>query len=68
MLTLREMSGEKSCILMSYEERDSQKKLEVMKMFFEKMKSCFTWKKINHSEHHEDFQSPDIQIFEFRPL
>ena len=53
---------------MSYEERDSQKKLEVMKMFFEKMKSCFTWKKIDHSEHHEDFQSPDIQIFEFRPL
>ena len=63
--TLFLLSSDGTQILLAFEERDSEVKLEVMKMFFEKMKTHFTWKKIPHSEHHQDFQSPDIQIFNF---
>ena len=63
--TLFMLSSDSTQILLTYEERDSEIKLEVMKMFFEKMKTHFTWRKIPHSEHHPDFESPDIQIFKF---
>ena len=66
--TLFMLSSDSSQILLTYEERDSEIKLEVMKLFFEKMKTHFTWKKIPHSEHHPDFESPDIQIFKFSLL
>ena len=59
------LSSDSTQILLTYEERDSEIKLEVMKMFFEKMKTHFTWKKIPHSEHHPDFESPNIEIFNF---
>ena len=63
--TLYLLSSDATQILLAYEERDSEIKLEVMKMFFEQMKSRFIWRKIPHSEHHQDFESPDIQIFNF---
>ena len=66
--TLFMLSSDSTQILLTYEERDSEIKLEVMKMFFEKMKTHFTWRKIPHSEHHPDFESPDIQIFKFSLL
>lgn len=63
--TLQALSDQNTIIFMSYEERDSQEKLEVMKMFFEKMKEKFIWEKIPHEKHHPDFECPDIQIFKF---
>ena len=66
--TLYLLSTGTTQVLLTYEERDSEIKLEVMKMFFEKMKTYFVWRKIPHSEHHPDFESPDIQIFRFSLL
>ena len=63
--TLQALSDQNTMIFMSYEERDSQEKLEVMKMFFEKMKEKFVWDKIPHEKHHPNFECPDIQIFKF---
>ena len=63
--TMQLLSDKQTRILLTYEERDSQIKHDVMKLFFEKMKSHFTWKKIPHEEHHPDYQSPDIQIYTF---
>ena len=63
--TMRLLSDKQTRILLTYEERDSQIKHDVMKLFFEKMKSHFTWKRIPHEEHHPDYQSPDIQIYTF---
>jgi len=63
--TMQLLSDKQTRILLTYEERDSQIKHDVMKLFFEKMKSHFTWKKIPHEEHHLDYQSPDIQIYTF---
>ena len=63
--TMRLLSDKQTWILLTYEERDSQIKHDVMKLFFEKMKSHFTWKRIPHEEHHPDYQSPDIQIYTF---
>ena len=63
--TMQLLSDKQTQILLTYEERDSQIKHDVMKLFFEKMKSHFTWKKIPHEEHHPDYQSPDIQIYTF---
>ena len=63
--TLQLLSDKQTRILLTYEERDSQIKHDVVKLFFEKMKSHFTWRKIPHEEHHPDYQSPDIQIYTF---
>ena len=63
--TMQLLSDKQTRILLTYEERDSQIKHDVMKLFFEKMKSHFTWKRIPHEEHHPDYQSPDIQIYTF---
>ena len=63
--TMQLLSDKNTKILLTYEERDSQIKHDVMKLFFEKMKSHFTWIKIPHEEHHPDYQSPDIQIYNF---
>eukprot|EP00090_Calanus_glacialis_P006702 TRINITY_DN15233_c0_g1_i1.p1 TRINITY_DN15233_c0_g1~~TRINITY_DN15233_c0_g1_i1.p1 ORF type:complete len:215 (+),score=60.33 TRINITY_DN15233_c0_g1_i1:63-707(+) len=53
-------------IILSYEERDSQMKLEVMKIFFSSMKFNFTWNKVPFEKHHPEFRSEDIQIFRFK--
>ena len=66
--TLYVLADEATEIVLTYEERDSQIKLDVMKLFFEKMKSHFSWIKIPHDQHHPDYQSPDIQIFRFKLL
>ena len=63
--TLHLMADKNTQIILSYEERDSQIKLDVMKLFFEKMKTYFIWSKVPHEKHHPDYQSPDIQIFKF---
>ena len=66
--TLYVLADDATEVILTYEERDSQIKLDVMKLFFEKMKSHFSWLKIPHAEHHPDYQSPDIQIFIFKLL
>ena len=63
--TLHALSDRNTTIILSYEERDSALKLEVMKLFFDKMKSKFRWEKVPHDKHHPDFECPDIQIFQF---
>jgi len=52
-------------ILLSYEERQSEEKLAVMKKFFELMKPSFIWSKVPFECHHPQFRSPDIQIVKF---
>ena len=66
--TLCCLCNENSEVILSFEERDSQIKLDVMKMFFSCMKSYFTWNKVPFEEHHQEFRSPDIQIFRFKLL
>eukprot|EP00092_Neocalanus_flemingeri_P020410 GFUD01022110.1.p1 GENE.GFUD01022110.1~~GFUD01022110.1.p1 ORF type:complete len:213 (+),score=47.08 GFUD01022110.1:60-698(+) len=55
-------------IILSYEERDSQMKLEVVKMFFSCMQSYFNWTKVPYEKHHPEFRSEDIQIFRFKSV
>jgi len=66
--TFCNLSDENTEIILSYEERDSQMKLEVMKMFFSCMKFYFSWTKVPLEKHHPEFRSEDIQIFRFKSL
>jgi len=63
--TLAQLAGLNTQLLLSYEERQSQEKLQVMKEFFAQMKNHFTWIKIPFEKHHPEFRSEDIQIFKF---
>jgi len=63
--SLTQLAGPDTTLLLSYEERQSQQKLETMKEFFHLMSNFFTWSKIPQESHHPEFRSEDIQIFKF---
>jgi len=64
--SLTQLAGPNTNLLLSYEERESQQKLDTMKQFFRLMSEKFTWTKLPLESHHPEFRSEDIQIFKFQ--
>merc|ERR1711971_446903 len=64
--SLTQLAGPTTDLLLSYEERQSQQKLDTMKQFFRLMDEKFTWAKLPLESHHPEFRSEDIQIFKFQ--
>ena len=58
----------KDCKLIceTFQERQSQQKVDTMKQFFHLMSKKFTWAKLPLESHHPEFRSEDIQIFKFQ--
>jgi len=63
--SLTQLCGPSTELLLSYEERESQEKLDTVKLFFRLMSASFEWSKTPLSSHHPEFRSEDIQIFRF---
>merc|ERR1719348_1992061 len=55
--TLTQLAGPTTDLLLSYEERESQQKLDTMKQFFELMRANFSWTKLPIESHHPEFRS-----------
>jgi len=64
--SLTQLAGPNTDLLLSYEERQSQQKLDTMIQFFQTMREHFTWTKLPLESHHPQFRSEDIQIFKFQ--
>merc|ERR1712212_169411 len=64
--SLTQLAGPSTNLLLSYEERQSQQKVDTMKQFFHLMSKKFTWAKLPLESHHPEFRSEDIQIFKFQ--
>ena len=63
--TLRDLSTPETVILMSFEERTSEKKIHLQNCFFKLIDACFVIEEIPMKYHDDVYRSEDIHILKF---
>jgi len=64
--TIEGLSTSKTQIIVAYEDRDSDQKIELQKKFRLRMEEGFSCVEIPLQDQHEEYRSPDIHILEFK--
>lgn len=66
VVSLEQLCGHDTELLVSYEERQSQEKVEVMAQFYLEMGRTFTWRAVAQERQHPEYRCDDIKIVSFR--
>jgi len=64
--TIEGLSTSKTQIIVAYEDRDSDQKIELQRKFRLRMEEGFSCVEIPLADQHEEYRSPDIHILEFK--